>query len=120
MPNVTERKLACRCGNCEWTGDLSQLHQPIADLEERLGPNPNVLLPEGECPECGALAYTVEDYERSIRDDRKLAMFDDLVLALEGITKRLELECAATKAVFPGRALVPDLLTTLRKAKAIQ
>ena len=46
------------CDNCEWTGGEDDVDY-IADGMERLGGTGGgiCLLPAGECPECGALAY---------------------------------------------------------------
>ena len=44
----------CECGNCDWTGTVDALGL-IADVLERVAPGET--MPDGECPECGALAY---------------------------------------------------------------
>lgn len=46
---------AC-CDNCGLTCQVSEL-EPITDLLERIEPGGTV--PSGQCPECGALAYSV-------------------------------------------------------------
>jgi len=53
----------CICDNCGWNGSAEAL-QPIQDFQERMGTASEcaasygiVLMPEGECPECGCLAY---------------------------------------------------------------
>jgi hypothetical protein len=56
------------CDNCEWTGDEESLGEEDEDgelygrtlhqihhLADRL--DPGGVVPAGECPECGALAY---------------------------------------------------------------
>lgn len=47
----------CECDNCLWTGHTDEL-RPIQDLAERV--TPGGIVPAGECPECGALAYLSE------------------------------------------------------------
>lgn len=57
--------MKCECDNCGWSGDHSKLDD-CGDLAERLGCYAEesgggiTLLPIGECPECGALAYNEE------------------------------------------------------------
>ena len=46
------------CGNCHWQGTESRL-RPIENLGERI--DPGGLVPLGECPKCGALAYLQAD-----------------------------------------------------------
>lgn len=54
-----------RCDNCMWNGDVGELN-PIKDLEARL--DPGGVVPAGECPECGCLAYeTEEDDEEGVQ-----------------------------------------------------
>jgi len=47
----------CECGNCDWTGPISAVHD-IVDVQERITAGETV--PAGECPECGSLAHIVE------------------------------------------------------------
>lgn len=42
------------CDNCDFTGDEDTLDD-IEDLAERL--TPGGVVPAGQCPSCGALAY---------------------------------------------------------------
>lgn len=49
-----------RCGNCDWCGTAIEL-EAISDIEERLYPGETV--PAGQCPDCGALAYLLKDFE---------------------------------------------------------
>ena len=46
-----------QCDNCEWEGQAEAL-RPIRSLESRL--DPGGIVPSGECPYCGALAYPVK------------------------------------------------------------
>lgn len=46
------------CGNCSWRGPASDL-RPIANIAQRIDPGGTV--PSGECPQCGALAYPLEE-----------------------------------------------------------
>tara|TARA_Y100000590_G_scaffold20974_2_gene24401 strand:- start:11101 stop:11259 length:159 start_codon:yes stop_codon:yes gene_type:complete len=46
------------CDNCDWTGNEAN---EISDLSLRVDPGGEV--PEGECPECGALAYLTDNTE---------------------------------------------------------
>ena len=43
-----------RCDNCDWDGVGDDLDL-ISDFEERV--SADCLVPAGQCPECGALAY---------------------------------------------------------------
>lgn len=53
----------CKCDNCGAVTPLSDL-DPIQDPGERLSPNSPV--PAGECPNCDALAYVIEDPEPEV------------------------------------------------------
>ncbi len=53
---LPERRVAC--ANCEWTGTESQLRE-ISDFWGRVDVGGE--MPAGECPECQALAYLVEE-----------------------------------------------------------
>lgn len=67
MSKKTETR--CECGNCEWTGPESKLGcelGDVPDLYERL--DPGGVVPAGECPECGALAYPVDSQPPTNRD----------------------------------------------------
>ena len=51
------------CDNCERQWYANELNEP-ADLDERLDyppGDPRCVLPAGECPECGALAYEIKE-----------------------------------------------------------
>jgi hypothetical protein len=50
-----------RCDNCNWEGGAEEL-KPIRDLASRL--DPGGVVPSGECPECGALAYPIKARKR--------------------------------------------------------
>ncbi len=45
------------CDSCPWAGPAAEL-APIADLHRRV--DPGGIVPSGECPKCGALAYPLE------------------------------------------------------------
>ena len=54
----------CRCDSCGWEGPASALEPCIRDFDERMGTASEcwatfglTILPAGECPECGCLAY---------------------------------------------------------------
>ena len=44
----------CACDDCGWTGALEET-QPIYDFWSRV--EPGGIMPAGECPRCGVLAY---------------------------------------------------------------
>jgi hypothetical protein len=44
----------CSCANCDWKGDAEKLDM-ITDIQERI--TAGGVVPAGQCPECGALAY---------------------------------------------------------------
>ena len=48
------------CDNCRLYCTVSELH-PIADLEQRL--DPGGVVPAGQCPHCGALAYLKTEWQ---------------------------------------------------------
>ena len=67
--------MSCVCDNCGWKGSAEAL-APIQDFDERMGTASEcaatsgiALMPEGECPECGCLAYfeAHEDVWRAFR-----------------------------------------------------
>jgi len=47
-------KATFACDNCDWEGGDDDLDM-ISDIEERI--DPGCIVPAGQCPECGALAY---------------------------------------------------------------
>lgn len=47
----------CRCDNCNWVGAAGEAELEICNVEERL--EPGGVVPAGECPECGGLAYPI-------------------------------------------------------------
>lgn len=60
-PQAVEADRPCECNNCDWKGLESGLRCDlggIEDLFERIDPGDEV--PAGECPECGCLAFLVE------------------------------------------------------------
>jgi hypothetical protein len=48
------------CANCDWTGQEDECNIPKR-LWERMAPGDTY--PAGECPECGALAFLIEETE---------------------------------------------------------
>ncbi len=46
-----------KCANCDWKGQACDT-KPIKDVQDR--PSPGDVVPCGECPECGCLAYLYE------------------------------------------------------------
>ena len=50
--------IKCKCANCDWTGTQSQT-ELIADFWSRVEPGETI--PHGDCPECGAFCYAVND-----------------------------------------------------------
>lgn len=78
--------MKCVCDNCGWSGSAEAL-EPIQDFDERMGTAGDcaatygiALMPEGECPECGCLAYFTghERVWRSLRSffDRAAQGYD--------------------------------------------
>jgi hypothetical protein len=53
-----ESSRPCECFNCGWNGGESELGE-IKDFHSRVEPGDTVV-PAGECPECGCLAYLKE------------------------------------------------------------
>lgn len=56
-------RVACRCDDCGWIARPEDLNA-IEDLEARLDypiGHPQCVMPAGECPECGALSYLIEE-----------------------------------------------------------
>ena len=48
-----------KCDNCDWEGQGDKLDM-MSDFEERV--EAGSIIPAGQCPECGALAY-IKDKE---------------------------------------------------------
>jgi hypothetical protein len=74
-----------QCDNCSFQTDDADELDAVQDPMERLGPNPYVLLPAGQCPEkdCGSLVYDEDDLKVSRERDRKIEAHDDLLAALK-------------------------------------
>jgi len=51
---LEEPRDLCACDDCGWTSALEET-QPIRDLWSRV--EPGGIMPAGECPRCGVLAY---------------------------------------------------------------
>ena len=86
LPDDTQ----CACDNCGKVTSMIDLEM-ITDIEERL--DPGGIIPAGECPECGALAYVIEDAKpkllidvlRGILDRAEIDIYDG-DLALEALS----------------------------------
>jgi len=63
--SIKERQAGC--DNCDWIGSLSEL-LPIKDIFERV--EPGEPMPNGECPECGALVFSDELDEKLFRTQK--------------------------------------------------
>lgn len=78
MPTVMHE-----CDNCDWTGTEDQLRDVLADMEdlfERI--EPGHIVPSGDCPECGANCYPVEE----VRPVMRLSIFAHHVAEIVGNT----------------------------------
>ena len=53
-----------KCYNCNWIGTADTMDRLIFNLDNRLVPGG--VIPAGECPECGALAYLSFPEQESI------------------------------------------------------
>ena len=78
----------CQCGNCDWEGPAADL-DAANNLMERLEPNPWTLLPAGDCPECGCLAYGMQDAAEYQERQNKLCLYDDLLNALRTLLRAI-------------------------------
>lgn len=59
------------CSNCDWKGTDNDIAlDGVEDLLQRIDPGSEV--PSGECPDCGSLAYVVEDENTYALEVRKL------------------------------------------------
>lgn len=69
-----------RCDNCDWRGSSDDLDQEIADLDQRV--DAGGVVPAGECPSCGALAYLdrPEDRARDAAPDLLAALKSNRLL----------------------------------------
>jgi hypothetical protein len=70
-----------RCDNCSWTSTAAQLKE-INDLSERL--SPGGVVPAGECPECGALAYVALPNLEAAHQDKTLQELHEILCAHRG------------------------------------
>jgi hypothetical protein len=62
--NVEDSAL-CKCDDCGHVCPVSALDD-ICDVQERL--DPGGVVPAGQCPECGALSYLVNDPYQATRE----------------------------------------------------
>lgn len=76
----------CKCDDCGTVTPLSDL-EPIQDPGERLSPNSPV--PAGECPNCDALAYVIEDTDPDV-----------LVITAGGLVQSVAVAGKAVRAVI--------------------
>lgn len=74
------------CDNCGWTGSFDDVND-ILDFEERMScPEGGIaIMPAGECPECGCLAY----YDQDSRDWPVHLKALDLLKALQAVLARI-------------------------------
>jgi len=78
----------CKCDACGWQGDESQLRCEFGDIEdlyERL--DPDGIVPVGECPECGSLAYVEPSQWQPVASDTLTAAAPELLAACEYVVK---------------------------------
>lgn len=68
----------CQCNNCDWQGKSEDL-QPVADVQDRV--EAGCLMPAGECPECGALAYYADNAAPEWTADATLAKLRKALVA---------------------------------------
>ena len=54
LVNDDDKRLVA-CGNCDWQGTAETMDRLITNLDKRIAPGE--IVPAGECPKCGALAY---------------------------------------------------------------
>lgn len=53
-----------RCSDCDWLGTFGQIERTVYQIHhlyERV--SPGEIMPAGECPECEALCYVVDEAE---------------------------------------------------------
>jgi Zn finger protein HypA/HybF involved in hydrogenase expression len=55
----TPAEAQCECANCDWSGPQHDL-RPIKHYWSRVD-EADAVEPDGECPDCGCLAYAIED-----------------------------------------------------------
>lgn len=71
---------AAYCQNCDWQGHQNDL-DPIKDVEERTEEGDTVWA--GDCPSCGAMAFTVAEVTRQQQRDGAIASAGVLLAALQ-------------------------------------
>lgn len=59
-----------RCDNCDWQGTTEELND-IEDISMRI--TPGGVVPSGECPECGALAYEIKKCKPKTKQEKYVA-----------------------------------------------
>jgi hypothetical protein len=92
MPMMNaETAIASECGDCDWAGPAGELLQ-ASDLDERL--DPGSIVPAGECPKCGSLAYYTDEAAPEWTSQRKevvlAARNAELLDALTGLLAATE------------------------------
>lgn len=92
QPNTADeegRRPVC-CDNCEWGGAEDECVE-AKDLHARL--TPGAIVPAGECPECGALAYLIG----ASAGEAPRQMIRDLLGAIGNLVEQVE----QMKGMFP-------------------
>lgn len=74
------------CQNCDWQGHVDDL-DPCGDLWERTTEGDTVWA--GDCPECGAMCFTVSEMERQQSADRIKAEHTELRAALANLREQV-------------------------------
>lgn len=64
----------CKCDNCGETYPSAAALNPISDIDQRL--DPGSIVPAGECPSCGALAYYDDEHAPEWSAQRRLHDFE--------------------------------------------
>jgi hypothetical protein len=70
---------AAVCQNCDWQGHTDDL-DPINDVDERTSEGDTVWA--GDCPECGAMCFTMAELDRQQKNDAAIAERQELRAAL--------------------------------------
>ncbi|QPC87114.1 hypothetical protein GA830_10445 [Mesorhizobium sp. NBSH29] len=106
----------CRCADCGRVTHFSDL-AAIKDMEQRI--DPGEIVPAGECPECGALAY-VDDTGPNYMMLSALHLAEQFMAGFEGdpMQEGIDDQLAAIRAVLAGRKpqLDPYTLNLAKKA----
>jgi len=68
--------LSVKCDDCGWIG-VSEETDAISDIEQRL--DAGGIVPAGQCPQCGSLAYLTEKTD----DEKRIAELERRIAELE-------------------------------------